>query len=808
MKNDLLFAFRMIRSHRWFSAAVVITLALGIGINTTVFTLVNAVLLKPVPVPGGERLVVVGSQRSDNPDDFRGIAYADFREYRAANRTFEDLEAITRSQAVLGENAIPPERFSMARISTGLFGMLRMPPVLGRALSPDDEKPGADAVALISYRVWQNRYAGAADVVGRAVRLNGAPATIVGVMPEGFLFPNNEDVWTPLVPDEELEKRSNRPLQLYGLLKPHTAIATANEDLAVIGARLAAEFPDTNKDFVPSARTFHEAFNGGPIRTIFLLMLGAVGFVLLIACANVANMLLSRAIARRREVSVRAALGASRWRLVRQMLVESVVLSILGGLLGLGLSLIGTHAFDLSVQNVGKPYWVQFGMDYVAFGYFAAISLLSGVVFGLVPALRASRVDLNTALKDDSPGGGSHRGNRLTAALVVLQFALTVVLLAGAGMMVRSFFAAQALNAFVPAEHIFTARLQLPEGKGEKYEKPETRLQFHEHLLEKLAALPGVTHVATASNLPGTGAGDRAIEIETHRNENPKAAPQAAVIVQTPDYLPTIGLPILVGRGFEETDGATGREAAVVTREFAAKFWPNESAVGQRFRFVPEDKDPGAWMTVIGICANIVQDPQRQDAPPLVYITCRQESWGWMSVLVRTTADPATMAGLVRTAVQELDGDLPLFDVATLPGALEHQRWFLSVFGTVFSIFALTGLLMASVGIYAVVAHGTARRTREIGIRMALGATTVGIIRLVLARGLVQLGLGLVLGLVGALGATRLLAKTGVLVRVSPDDPLVFCAITVLLLIIGLFACWLPARRAARIAPTEALRTE
>jgi predicted permease len=505
MRNDLRFALRMIAAHPWFSAAVVATLALGIGVNATVFTLVNAVLFKPVPLPGGARLVTIGNRNLTSPEERSGVAYPDFREYRAANRTFEGLEAVTRLAGTVGETAIPPERYNMGRVSAGLFDMLRTPPALGRGFLPQDDDAGAEAVAIISHRVWQARYGGAPDVVGRAVRINGAPATIVGVMPEGFLFPGNEDVWMPLVPSEELENRANRRFQLFGLLAPGVTIARAAQDLAIIGSRLAADFPKTNQALGPEVRTFHETYNGGTIRAVFLLMLGAVAFVLLIACANVANLMLSRAIARRREMSVRAAMGASRWRLARQVLVESVLLSSLGGLIGLGLSTLGTRAFDRAVSDVGKPYWIQFDLDYVAFTYFAVISIASGIGFGLVPALRAARVDLNAALQDESRSTGGRRGNRLTATLVVFQFALTVVLLGGAGMMVRSFLAAQALNPFVPAEHIFTARVQLPEGKGERYELPITRLQFHERLVQQLTALPGVTHAATASNPPALG---------------------------------------------------------------------------------------------------------------------------------------------------------------------------------------------------------------------------------------------------------------------------------------------------------------
>jgi predicted permease len=374
-------------------------------------------------------------------------------------------------------------------------------------------------------------------------------------------------------------------------------------------------------------------------------------------------------------------------------------------------------------------------------------------------------------------------------------------------MMVRSFLAAQAVNPFVPAGAIFAARVQLPEGKGDRYEEPRTRLQFHERLVEELSALPGVTHAATASSLPGLGSNRRPIEIEGRPNPNPEQPPQASFVVQTPGYLRVIGLPILIGRGFEKTDGDPGREAALVTRRFAERHWPGRTPIGQRFRFV-EGKKPGPWMSVVGVSADMVQDLQDPDAPPLAFITCRQEAWGWTALIVRTTSDPAAIASLVREAVRRLDPDLPLFQAATLPSALERQRWFVRVFGTLFLIFALIGLLMASVGIYGVVAQGTARRTREIGIRMALGASAAAVQRLVLSQGLRHLVLGVVLGLGGAIGAAHVMSRTRLLIQTSPTDPTVFGAITAVLLGVGLAACWLPARRASRIAPTQALRAE
>ena len=809
MLNDFRFALRQIAAHRWFSLAVIVTLALGIGINTTVFTLVNAVLFKPVPLPGGERLITVAGQSAANPGRGFNLSYPDYRDYRAQNRSLEGLEAVGISRAVLSGDGSPPEQYELGRVSAGLFGLLRTPPALGRGFTPDDEKPGAPGVALISHQVWQERYAGDPAVIGRAVRVNGLPATIIGVMPAEFHFPAVESVWVPLVPNPDMERRANRWLLLFGLRKPGISVAQVDADLAVVSSRLAREYPDADRDVRPFVRTFRDTYNGDQIRLIFLTMLGAVGFVLLIACANVANMMLSRAVGRRREFSVRAALGASRWRIARQLLLESVLLSSAGGLLGLGLAAFGVHAFDVATRGeaIGKPYWIVFTMDWRTGVYFAAISVLSGVVFGLVPALRASRADLHTALKDDTPGSGSHRGNRLTGALVVLQFALTMVLLAAAGTMVRSFFVLQSLNSFVPAERILTARIQLPDSQGERYVEAMARRRFVERLEPRLAALPGVSHAAVVSFLPGQGAGTHGIEIDGRPNADPKKPPRASYVVATRDYLPTIGLPILVGRGFAETDGDPDREAAVVTRAFAGRYWPDQPAVGRRFRYVDGDQ-PGPWITVVGVCADLDQSAQNPDAPPLIFIPYRQEPWGWTAVVVRTAANPAALTGPLRAAVQQVDPDLPLFEVATLPGALERQWWFLRVFGTLFLTFAVIGLLMASVGIYAVVAQSTARRTREIGIRMALGATAGRIARLVLGRGLTQLLVGLGLGLAGAWGATRLMAQGRLLLRISPDDPVVFIAITALLLGIGLFACWLPARRAARLAPTEALRSE
>jgi len=829
MRHDLRFAIRMIRTHAWFSAAIVATLALGIGINTTVFILVNAVLFKPVPIPGGDRLVTVMGQSWTNPGNQFPVSFPDFVELKNGNSAFETLEAAEGAAAILSENGNPPARYRMSFISAGLFPMVKTAPILGRAFSESDAKAGAERVALIAHRVWQSRYSGATDLPGRTVRINGIPATIIGVMPEGFLFPNGHEVWMPLIPDAAREKRSNRSLRLFGMLKssgPGASVSGASADLAVIARRLSTAYPDTNKDAGIAVQTFHQAFNGGNIRTVFLLMLGAVGFVLLIACANVANMMLSRALARRRENSVRSALGASRWQLVRQLLVESVLLSLTGGILGLGLSSFAVHYFDLATLSE-RPYWIAFDMDYVAYLYFAAISVLSGVFFGVLPALRASRVDLASELKEGTrnmiaAAGGGRGGGRVTGTLVVLQFALTVVLLCAAGLMIRSFFKAQTINPFVPESEISIARVTLPDSQDTPYAGKPERIRFFEDLERRLAAIPGVSQAAIAESLPGGGSGHDPVEIEgqpSTASANGSAANstiRASTLVISPNYLSLIGASMQEGRGFTAQDGDPGRESAIATRQFVNRFFPNQQAIGKRFRMVVNGK-PGPWNEIVGITSDIMQNPQRTEGEdhPLVYFPYRQFGWRGMALLVRASnaTSPAAAASVaanlatpVKAVVQQMDQDLPVFDSSLLKTALERQRWHLGVFGSLFLSFAIIGLLIASVGIYAVGAQAAASRTREIGIRMALGAGTRDILATMLSRGLTYLGVGLTLGLGGALGVTGLMK--GLLMQVSPHDPLVIGTVVAVLAGLGFFACWLPAHRAASLHPVEALRDE
>ena len=810
--QDLKFAVRLLIKDRWFTAVAVIALALGIGVNATVFTFVNAVLIRGLPFNDPDRILIVATRDARGRD--RDVSYQDFVDWRAASRTFSGLAAYSGQTMNLSDEGRAPERYQGPYQSASAFALIGQKPLVGRDFLPEDDRPGAAGVVILGNGVWKNRYGSDPAVLGRTIKVNEMPATVIGVMPEGFKFPDGADLWMPLSQMPQLleQKRDARNnLDVFGRLADGVTMAQAQSEMNTIAAKLARDYPATNKDFGARVMTFNDRFNGGQIKLIFLSLMGAVGFVLLIACANVANLLLARSASRAREMSVRISLGASRWRIVRQLLVESVLLSIISGLLGLALAYVGVRLFDAATQDVGKPYWIQFTMDAQVLAFFAAVCLGTGIVFGLAPALHVSKTDLNEVLKEGGRSGSSGmRARRWTSMLIVAELALTLVLLAGAGLMMRSFLNLYRLDVGVETSHLLTMRLNLP---NQKYPTPEQRRVFYDRLDQRLAGLGGIQAATITTNMPLGGGLPRLLSMDGKEPEAGEQPPTVTQVTIGPRYFETLGLKVIQGRAFDELDGTAGHDSAIVNQRFASMYFGADNPIGRRIKLrVDGPQSPGApppvWVTIIGVAPTVRQRMQPGDDVPdaVAYIPLRAHAPSFMMLLIRAQRDAASLTSLAREEVRAIDPDLPLFGVLTMDQQLAQQRWPFRIFGTMFAIFALIALALSAVGLYAVTAYSVAQRTQEIGVRMALGAQAAQVLWLILRRSIVQLGIGLGLGIAGAVGVGKLLAS--VLVQTGGRDPIVLSAIVSLLVVVSMSACLWPARRATRLDPVTALRNE
>jgi putative ABC transport system permease protein len=818
--EDLRFAGRLLLKDKWFSLVAAVALALGIGVNATVFTFVNAVLIRGLPIADPDRTMAVDSyDRVRNQG--RGVSYLDYRDWRENTKAFDAFGAYSGTVANLSDEGQPPERFNGSYMSANTFGALGMRPVIGRDFVPDDDKPGAESVALIGHTVWVNRYGKDPGVIGRTVRINDNPSTIIGVMAEGVRFPFNTDVWLPLNQMTGLleQKRNARPLQAFGHLAPGVTLAQGQAELINISRKIEQENPETNKDIQARVRTFNEQQNGGPIRVVFLSLMGAVAFVLLIACANVANLLLSRAANRAREISVRVSLGASRWRVVRQLLMESVLLSVIAGIGGIGIAAIGIRLFDRATSDpaLGRPYWIAFTMDANVIGFFAVVCVGTGIIFGLAPALHASKTDVNEILKEGGRSGTAGvRARRMTGVLMVAELVLTVVLLAGAGFMMRNFLTMYSLDLGIDTSKLLTTTLALPD---RKYPSLEQRLAFYERLQERLKSNPRIENVTVTSNIPLQGGFLRKLEIDGKPLDQGQQAPNVTMLTVDPRYFKTIGLSLQRGREFTDEDGMSGREpAAIINQRFAALHFPNEDPIGRRIT-LSIDLQGGAppqggiplslTATIAGIVPNLRQrDFQLPDPDPIAYLPFRLDPRGFMNLVVRSAGDPNAMTPILREEVRAIDADLPLFNIRTLDAQLAAARWPFRVFGTMFAIFAVIALVLSAVGLYAVTAYAVSQRTQEIGVRMALGAQGNEVAWLFLRRSLIQLGIGLSLGIAGAFGVGTLFSQTQLLIQNQAGDPITIGGITLLLALVAGVACFVPAKRATRLDPLAALRRD
>jgi len=795
MLDDVRLSFRTLCKNPGFSAVAVATLALGIGVNATVFTVTNAVLFKGFPlVDRNDRLLYISNGGCC-------ISYPDFEDIRAQSKSFEGMAIVHGVGKILGDGSGFAENLDVTEVSAGTFRLVGQRPIRGRDFTPSDETPGAAGVAILSYGFWESRYGKDPSIIGRVVRMNGAPTTLIGLMAPGFSFPQKADMWVPLVETAKVRNRDNTDTWFaFGRLAPGVTFQSARAEVEAIIGRLETAYPLTDRRWHLSVQNFHEFFIGPNATALYGSMWGAVGFVLLIACANLANLMLARAMGRSREISVRIALGAGRWRIIRQLLIESVMLSGLGSFFGWWIAKWGVRAYQLGMAQKSSWLIIDYSMDQRVLGYLIAISIATGLFFGLAPALRLSKLDVNITLKDGgrSATGGVH-GKHLSALLVSGEMALTVVLLAGAGVMIRSFLKVHNADVGVKTANLLMAQMALP---AAKYPHAEAQIAFYDRLKTGLEAIPGVESVTIADSLPADGSRHLPYELAGTEQAYKASHPKISALVIGPGYFRTLGAPVFSGREFSDADGVSGIPVAIVNQRFASKYWPGESALGKRLRFFAENT-PGPWLSIVGVVSNIIQnDATRQQFDPLVYLPYREKPGGTMCVIARTRVSPGTLGPAFRREVQALDSDLPIYG----PFAADHwERYSNSRFyGSLFLIFAAMALLLASIGMYAVIAHSVSQRTQEIGIRMAIGATATDIRRLILMQGMLPLGIGLTIGLAASFAVNRLLKSE--LVQVSPADPVTLVVASAVLVLSATLGCLIPARRAMLVDPIVALR--
>jgi putative ABC transport system permease protein len=803
MLHDLRFALRLLFKSPGTTFAAVLALALGVGLSTAIFNAFSAVMLRPLPhIRDEHRLVFVNSLNLKQVDGYYELSEPDFLDLRAHAKSIEGLTTSTRKTVIFGagEN---PERVLGADISVEGFGMLGGQPVRGRLFTAADGEPDAAPVALISYALWQRRFGGKDDVIGRVETMNGTATTIIGVLPAGFTFPDTEQLWTPLRYKNDPSTRGSHNYSGWARLRDGVSLDQARAELAALGARLAKEHPSTND---------HKSFALRPVREeatedtalLMRLMLGAAIFVLLIACANVANLLLAKAAARSHEIAIRVSVGATRLRIMRQVLTESLLLGLLGGALGL---LVGVWANSLllsAVPSVEIPFWMSFDFDWRVFAFAAGAAIGSSLFFGLFPALQASR-GAAVEMKDGARSvTSSRRARAMRQALVIAQVALSAVLLIGAGLFVRSFLKLQSTPSGYDANGVITFRVGLPPSQFK--DQAEVR-RFFDELTPRLAEVPGVQAVGATSFLPSTGNNSNAFLVEGQ--EIPKTladSTQTTSRAASAGYFTAMRIPLLRGRLFNAGDTRESLRVAVVDQQFVDKWLPGQDPIGKRVRFGFEATDQPNWLTIVGVVGNV---PTRIDRPyerGSIYTAVEQSDFYFLSYAVRVSGDPTTFGPALQRAVLAVKPGIPIYDVLTQSYIERVAYWQRRFFGQVFSAFGLGALFLAALGVYGVMAYSVTQRTPEIGVRMALGASPQDVLRLVSRQGLTLVTLGLGIGVVAALGLTRLMA--GLLFGISPSDPPTYFALTTVLAAVGLLACWFPARRATRVDPLVALRSE
>jgi len=800
--QDVRYAARTFGRNPGFTAVAVVALALGIGADTAMFTIANGAISWDMGLEQADRVVIVSATDAARAQSF-GSSYPDFRDLRAHVKSLAGLAAYQFVPVNVSDHSGLPERYYCVRMSSNGNRVARQKPLLGRDFTSADEKPGAAPVVLLGHHVWQQRYGGDPAMVGRTIRVDEVPTEVVGVMPPGRRFPEDTDLWTPLIPTSAIARRDNRSLMVYGRLADGVKLSAAHLELDTLMRQLASQYPETNRGLTAEVLPIVMITGVYAMRPLFAVLFGAVGFVLLIACADVANMLLARAAGRAREISIRVAIGAGKARIIRQLLIESTLLSLAGGVLGWLVAIGGLRWFDAGTGTLVKPPWLHLKLDATAFGYLAAISIATGVLFGMAPALRLAKVDIHGSLKDGEYGtAGGRRSLRLAGSLVAFEMALCVMLLAGAGLMIRSTANLYAAPIGVNTANVLTMRINLPETK---YPREEDLVRFHETLAGRLDALPGVETSAVVSNLPL----GRWIEFPYQMEGAAPAEdrlPRLGAIVATADYFRVGQVRARRGRLFTDAETTAETPLTVVNETFAVKMWPGEDPLGKRLRVV-RDGIPQPWLTVVGVVPDILQDFRHPlEHSPLIYLPYAEAPQRVAYLVARTGVPPSTLAQVFRTEVQQVDEGLPVYEVRSLENRIAENRLTTSLFSAICTVFAAVALVLAAIGLYSVTAHSVSQRMQEFGIRLAMGGTSGDILRLVFRQSLRPLVYGLMIGLPLAFGVTRLLRA--VLAGVSPGDPVTFLAAGAVLTLAGLAGCAIPARRALQVDPVVVLRCE
>ena len=803
--QDLRFAFRMLLKNPGYSLAAVAALGLGIGLVTAMFSIIYGVLLRGLPFDESENLMHLENANPSQDQPSLEVFLHDFLDWREQQKSFEGLSAYNGGTINLSGDR-EPERFEGAFLTANTLDLLRVKPILGRGFLPGEDSPQAQPVVLLSYGVWRTRYQGDPKVVGRPVRVNGEVGTIIGVMPQGFAFPIAEQVWVPLRLDPvRIERGKGETLEVMGRLRPGVTVEAAQAEMQGIAKALAAEHPKTHEGREAVVKPWIDEVIGKEMVLLLSVMFAFCFVVLLIGCTNVASLLMAKASRRSREIAIRSALGASRKRVVSQLLVESLVLAFFGTLLGLVLAHFGVRAFNAAIVDTDPPFFINIQLDLPALLFAFGVTLLATLLAGLMPALQASRADLNEVLKDEGRGSSSLRLGRFSRMVVIGEVAFSCALLVCAGLMVKSMLNLKTLDLGFDPKRVLTARVALFEAA---YPDEAQRVRFFDDLLARIEALPGVTSVAATTGLPARGSWWRDYEVEGRVYPTEKDLPVTRVAMITPGFFDTFGARLLSGRGFGRMDTAGSLPVVIVNKTFAETVWKGEDPIGKRIRLTPEE--PGKtepWRTVVGVApdlqmAGLENNQVGQDG---FYIPLAQRCPGFVSLAIKTAVDnPLTLTSLVRQQVNAIDRDLPIYFVQSMDEVIAEETFFPSLFGTLFAILGVSALLLASIGIYGVIAFSVHQRTQEIGIRMALGAQKQNVLKMILRQGMLQLLFGLGVGLLLALGASGLLANF--LFGMSSKDPVTFTLVTVVLAAVAFFACWIPAQRASRTDPLIAIR--